>query len=173
MDIYKEFMIKQKRRPLPLVIAVSLWGLALVSTPFAVTLSLVTHGLSVPLCAALYYLAWRYTNETNVEFEYIFTNGELDVDKISGKQKRKRYITVAVSKFDICAKAEGEQFVRFEKDPSIKITFDASKGPDTSDRYYAVFHNKDGNRMLLLFSPAAELLELIRQYNPSRTVIEE
>ena len=170
MDIYKEYMVKQKRSAWIIAASVCLWGLAIACTPLAFTMSVVTYGLSVPFCAGIYFLAWWFTTNNNVEFEYIFTNGELDVDKISGKRNRKRYVTIAVSKFDVCERAEGERFENYQKDPSVKVRFDASKGPGTENRYYAVFLNKAGNRMLMLFSPTQELLENIKQYNPMRTV---
>ena len=172
MDIYKEYMVRQKRTPLTLVCVICLWMLAVSLTPFAVTMSIVTYGLSVPICAGIYYLAWWYTSNTSVEFEYIFTNGELDVDKISGKRKRKRYVTVAVSKFDVCEKAQGERFENYRKDPGLKVKFDASEGVGSENRYYAVFTNKAGNRMMMIFSPPLELLEDIKRYNPLRTVID-
>ncbi len=170
MDIYKEYMIKQKRTPLSLLGAISLWLLAVAFTPFAFTLSVFTYGLSVPLGIGFYVLAWWFTKNSSVEYEYIFTNGEMDVDRIAGRQVRKRFVTVQVSKFDICAKAQGEQLQKFQNDPSIKITFDASKGPGTDNRYFAVFTNKDGNKMLMFFTPPSGLLELIKTYNPQRTV---
>lgn len=172
MDIYKEYMVKQKRSTLSIAGSVCLWGLAVACTPLAFTMSVLTYGLSVPLCAGIYFLAWWFTTNNSIEFEYIFTNGELDVDKISGKRKRKRYVTISVSKFDVCEKAEGERFQNYQKDPNIKVKFDASKGAGTENRYYAVFTNKEGNRMLMLFSPASGLLEDMKRYNPMRIVID-
>ena len=52
------------------------------------------------------------------------------------------------------------------------MKFDASKGAGTENRYYAVFTNKEGNRMLMLFSPASGLLEDMKRYNPMRIVID-
>ncbi len=170
MDIYKEYMIKQKRSPLSLVGSVCLWLLAVAFTPLAFTLSIVTYGLSVPLGFGFYVLAWWFTRNSSIEYEYIFTNGELDVDRISGRRARKRFVTIQVSKFDICAKAQGEQLQKFLNDPAIRITFDASKGPGTDGRYFAVFTNKDGQKMLMFFSPPSALLEYIKTYNPLRTV---
>lgn len=45
------------------------------------------------LAAAALYGGYYLTTKLDVEYEYIFTNGEIDVDKITAQRSRKRLIT--------------------------------------------------------------------------------
>lgn len=48
------------------------------------------------LAAGAGFGTWWLVSNQYVEYEYLFTNGELDVDKIIGKRKRLRLLTVQV-----------------------------------------------------------------------------
>ena len=45
------------------------------------------------------YGTYFYVQNTDVEYEYTFTNGELDIDKIIAKKRRKSLVSVDISKF--------------------------------------------------------------------------
>lgn len=83
-----------------------------------------------------------------VEYEYIITNDEMDIDKIIGKRKRKRMITVEISRtmdflpisqcdnddFDVVVQASGGleehaccMFVEHSGYGKVKIVFDPDK----------------------------------------------
>lgn len=82
-----------------------------------------------------------------VEYEYIITNDEMDIDKIIGKRKRKRMITVDLKRvtdfaplpydkedFDVVVQASGGfegraycMFVEHSSYGNVKIVFDPNK----------------------------------------------
>ena len=49
--------------------------------------------IAIALIYGAFYLAQRF----NVEYEYIFTNGEMDVDKIIAQRSRKRLVTIKMN----------------------------------------------------------------------------
>ena len=47
-------------------------------------------GMLPMVIVLIFYIAYRINTSFDVEFEYILTNGELDIDKITHKRRRKR-----------------------------------------------------------------------------------
>jgi hypothetical protein len=103
----------------------------------------------------------------NLEYEYIVTNGEMDVDKIMGRRSRKRLLTVDCRNFDILAPYSPEFRAEYESQ-TIATTVDVSSHPEAPGRWFAIFHAKDGKRTLLIFEPNEKMLDAFRKYIRSK-----
>ncbi|MDR0326134.1 MAG: DUF6106 family protein [Oscillospiraceae bacterium] len=99
----------------------------------------------------------------NLEFEYIVTNGEMDVDKIMGRNSRKRIMTVDCRNFDILAPYKTDYRGEYESQ-AITTVVDVSSHTEAPGRWFAIFHAKDGKRTLLIFEPSERMLEAFRMY---------
>lgn len=111
------------------------------------------------------YFAWYFITGLNLEFEYIYTNGEIDFDKISAKRKRKRVLTVRVSAFEVFEKYDAEKIKNEQFDKKL----DLAKHILDENTYYALFRKKDGERCLLLFSPDERFVGLIEKQYKKRS----
>ncbi len=82
----------------------------------------------------------------NVEYEYIVTNNEMDIDKIIGRRKRKRMITVDLS--------QAEEFAAYppENDVDADATVHASSGLEKDAHYLLVKHSAYG-KVKVIFNP--------------------
>lgn len=161
-DTFIEQMVKRKNDAMIVgkKIAVVLIAVILFSLVFMLILSpLATVGLL--LGAGIIYGAWWFISSMNVEFEYIYTNGEMDVDKVMAKRKRKRLTTVRISSFDVFEPFDSDQYDSRKYDKVI----DAAAFPDDPGAWYAVYQNREGKQCCLVFSPNEALLkELQLQY---------
>ncbi|MBR7007391.1 MAG: hypothetical protein IKH90_01950 [Ruminococcus sp.] len=117
--------------------------------------------LAVFLGIMAIYLSFRLTKKLDVEYEYIFTNGELDVDKIIAKSKRKRLCTVKFN--SISAFGLWDDDMAVDEDSTIVLASDNSEG---AKEYFVDFKYKDYGDTTLFFSPNSELMELIIPYLP-------
>ena len=109
MDIYKEQLVVKKTtssdwvKRLAILIGTGILILGCVAVlPFSGQLWF----FPLLVICILIYAIFHYYPLLYVEYEYIFTNGEIDFDKILGRQTRKRLATVDVAFF--------EEFGRFE-----------------------------------------------------------
>lgn len=119
----------------------------------------------LPGMAAVIYGAIVLNRNFNVEYEYIFTNGELDVDLIKAKKIRKRLAGFPCARIELMASAENDQFLpEFESD-SVSQRFQAVYDPKAGGIYH-VLYTRDGEKLLLTFQPPAKLLSAMKQYNP-------
>ena len=98
-----------------------------------------------------------------VEFEYIVTNGIIDVDKISGRSKRKRLESLDCRNFEILAQMSEWHFKPYENFKFVK-TLDASSGEDNPNRYFAVCPAKQGGKMLFIFEPNEKMIDAFKIY---------
>ncbi len=94
------------------------------------------------------------------EFEYAFTNGELDIDKIIAKRKRKRLITV-----DIKGINDFGKYNDAPKAPSDTTIINAHDGT-SGNTYYADFRSQKYGITRLYFSPDEKTMSNINKYLP-------
>lgn len=106
----------------------------------------------------LYGGIWFISN-VNVEYEYIITNNELDIDKIIGRRKRKRMITIDLALCDDFAPYPAENEV------NVDATVHASSGSERNAHYLIAQHSSYG-KVMLIFNPNEKTREAIMQEIP-------
>ena len=98
----------------------------------------------------------------DVEYEYIYLNGEMDVDKIICRSERSRLLTVKAENF--------EQFGEYNDAAREKVdSYPANKRFDVRSNkgntlYYAIFNHKEYNKTLLIFEPDERILSDMKRY---------
>ncbi|MGN0650800.1 MAG: hypothetical protein ACI4KM_10215 [Oscillospiraceae bacterium] len=115
-------------------------------------LVLVAVGL---IAGTVYYISGAY-----VEYEYIITNDEMDIDKIIGKRKRKRMITIDLSGAEAFAPYPSEQDIKAD------ATVFASSGGE-KDAYYLVASHSSYGKVKVIFNPNERIRESIMQELPN------
>ena len=176
MDVYLERIVAKKKSLLQSILPFLYFAIAGVLTFMLFPVMMkqpILSSFSVLIIAALFYGAWYLSKKTNIEYEYILTNDELDVDKIFNKSTRKRILTVSVKKFDEMRPAKGKAFSDALSDSSYAVKLDASFGEGSEDRYYASFINKKDEKMLLVFNPTEQMLKNIKMFNPRNVFLDE
>jgi len=94
----------------------------------------------------------------NVEYEYVFTNGDLDIDIIYSKSRRKRLFSSHVNHFDIMCHVEDK--TRIGEFQSAQETKDYSSGTVTENTY-AFLTNHNGKRVKFIIEPNKKMLKAI------------
>ena len=117
--------------------------------------------LAVPAGLVLMGGIWLMGN-VNVEYEYIVTNNELDIDKIIGKNKRKRMITL-----DISSAVLFEPIAGCTEEIDADVTVHATTGLE-KDAYYLVIDSKDYGKVNLIFNPNEKMRGAIAQELPHK-----
>lgn len=98
---------------------------------------------------------------SNVEYEYTFTNGELDIDKIIAQTKRKPMISVQISKFTDFGKYD-ENTSEETEDMTVVMATDNI----VSKEYYADFPHEEFGSTRLIFCPDERMKENIVKFLP-------
>lgn len=165
MDIFLEYIVPRKKGAKEIIKTLaSVVGVLFLLTICTILMVTPFGGIAIPLFAAGVYGAYIIITNQNVEYEYIVTNGELDVDSIIHRRKRKRLISVHSRTFDLVAPCGDSEFAREENATFTKV-IDASSRMDNGKAYFAVF-SKDGMKIKLIFEPTEKMLDAFKMFVP-------
>ncbi len=158
---YVEQLVKQNMTGKTMAKIAGLAGLVLLS--FVVTL-LVPMLTILPIIAIIvvFYLGKRWSC---VEFEYIYFNGEVDIDRILGMEKRKRYISFNAKEMEILASTGSSALKAFENLP----LYDCSTNTDAHS--YEVVTTYKEKKVRIRFEPNQEILDGLRLYAPRKVML--
>lgn len=165
MDLFMEHIVKHKRQTKDyIIIALSvLLGLVLLLfSPIILTIQ-VLASLWLLVVAGIVFLVYYLVKRTDIEFEYILTNKELDIDRITAKSRRKRIFTIDFSTIDICApvSTHKSEFAR-----QVYKTIDCT-GMGVEEVYFVDITSETGTTRILI-EPPKEFIESVYKFNPSK-----
>ena len=137
--------------------------LSMISFTFCIT-NIKGFGLIMGfLCICiLVYFGYKLFMKLDVEYEYIYLNGEIDIDKIICRSERSRLITAKAVDF--------EQFGEYNEATKAKVDgMPVNKRIDvrsnkTDKLYYAVFNHREYKKTLLIFEPEERILEDMKRH---------
>jgi hypothetical protein len=172
MDTFLEYMVKQKTtgKSIALRILIVFGAILLSLILLVVSMLKALSAFSFFFWIAIFgviYGAWLLFRTFRVEFEYIVTNGEMDVDKILGQQKRKRLVSVNFRDMEIMAPMGGDHKQEFEN-TSIQKTIDASASKDEKGAFFIVATCKKVGRIRLIFTPDERILKSAQTVAPRK-----
>ena len=125
------------------------------------------------LIAGIWYGYYILVTRRRIEYEYILTNSEMDIDKIMAKRTRKRVASFDFKEAELvaCVKDNSHNHVMKNAENNIKV-LDYSGDSEHYDVYFADI-NLNGERRIILFRPTSKMLEGIKRFNPRNVHIME
>lgn len=98
-----------------------------------------------------------------VEYEYQFTNGEIDIEKILEMKKRRKVVTFNIKEVALIAQEDSHDVKDFSNKPSVIVKCFPST---TKSTVYVAMVTEGNTRMQLKFIPDEKFLEHCFKYNP-------
>ncbi|MDE6909920.1 MAG: hypothetical protein K2P44_05560 [Lachnospiraceae bacterium] len=143
-ESYKELLVKREKGAKEALIRIA----SVVFTVLLGILTLLTGNIylfvAVIVFGVLDYFVFQWTD---IEFEYLYLDKEISVDKIMAKTRRKKVTTIDVGKIEIMAPEKSHQLDSYRKRET-KVT-DLSAGHDLPEqKLYWVFY--EGNKKFLM-----------------------
>ena len=108
-------------------------------------------------------LLFMYKDRLRTEYEYTFTNGELDFAQVYNNKKRKNLGTMRVKNVDSFGPVESDHFRRIISMPGAKAK-NWFLNRDAKLHYF--YYVKDSKKNIIVFEPSAELVEYVKKYLP-------
>ena len=126
---------------------------------------LTVFAVAISVIAVTYF--WRRTAK---EYEYIFTDGQFDLDVIFDKNGRKRLLSFDCRELQLLAARDEETYRKvYERKYDLELdATDRSREPEGV--FVAIVKLRDGRSVKLSFQPDERLRKLFKRYAP-RTVI--
>lgn len=166
MDVFMEYLVKKRSSAVTTLLKVSI---ALLGGVLMLLLFILSFGLgslsviAVAAVVAVGYGGWYLLTGFNIEYEYSFTNGEIDIDKIIAQRKRKRLITVVCREVEAIGKYIASAHAHTEYKTKI---FACADEKDTEDTWYIVYNSVNFGKTLVVFTPPEKMLTAMRPFLP-------
>lgn len=148
-DFYTEQLIKKQTTGKDRMIKILLILLTVVSV---LIIFIFPFGIILPV--ALIALDVFMFQRMDVEYEYLFVNGDLDIDKIMHKTRRKRVCSVNINDVEILAPADSGDARQYQRAKTQDYT--SASG---SKNVYALVVNEKGVLKKILFEPNDSIVE--------------
>ena len=161
MDLFCEYLVK-KNSSSDTLKRIGLWVLCIALCLLIAYLSFAKFHIMISampiMIAAAIYGTVIYGKNFSLEYEYVFTNGVLDIDVIKGKSRRMSLISVP------CRSITSMGPLPKNYTSSHKVV-DAIYDDKRSGKYVLTFSNH-GTETDVLFQPPEKLLQNMKKYTP-------
>lgn len=154
MDTFKEQLIKIKSTPKTVILRILMWVAAIAVS--AVALMFLAQ-LAVIVAFFLFWGVIKLSRKLSIEYEYILTNGDLDIDKIMGQAERRRVCSIKCSDIESVGKYSD----------GMSLGQNAVFCCNTDDeRYYLRGHDSKGASVCVVIAPNEKMKEAIKAFIP-------
>ncbi len=137
---------------------IGFWSLSMIFSAFSV----ITLAITVIFCG-IAVLLFLFKDRLRTEYEYTFTNGELDYAKVFNNQKRKNLGTMRVKNVEAFGPVNSENFRKLINMPGMKRkNWFLNRGAVL----YYFYYQKDSNRTMIVMEPSDEMVSMIKKYLP-------
>lgn len=156
-ETYYEIMVKRKNSSGIKVAQMAMIVLAVLFGAMALIGVLWSLPVAVVCGAAYYFLSLR----NDVEYEYLYVDKELQIDRIHAKSKRKRMETLDLNQLDVLAPVRSHELDSYRNGNYTKA--DYTSGDETKDRYVLIITGKQ-----IMFEPSEEMVKTIKMFAPRK-----
>ena len=107
-DVYTEILVPKKKTAVDIFVKV----LLILATGAGIAAGVIVRPLFLIAAAVCLLLDFLVLPRLNVEYEYLYVNGELDIDKIFSMSTRKNVASYQISQLEIMAPAGSGRYLK-------------------------------------------------------------
>ena len=160
MDIFVEQIVKKEASGKTVALKALIGLGAAAICVISVFLMLIGFAIALFIALGALYGAYYLMTNLDIEYEYIVTNGEIDVDKIIAQRKRKRLLTVKAANFEHFGKLADAENIK----QGVTIINAEGTSANASESYYAEFTHPAYGNVRLVFTPEEKVIEALKPY---------
>lgn len=157
---YVEWLVKRKTPVYAVPAKIALAVVCMLSVLLALQTVLGVIIMTVAFVAT-YFLYQSFS----VEYEYLFADGGLRVDRIFGKARRKKAFECNKEDVQFTAPADSDSLKDYECSGMKVMDFTSGKG---ADHVYALIYQKGAEHGKVLFQPNEKMLAAMKRTFPSK-----
>ena len=157
-DIYIEQLVKRKNTKRTMLLRILLIIGAVATLP---TIVFSPFFIMAPIFLVL--MAVVYFKSTNVEYEYSYFNGSIEIDQIQAKQFRKKLVSIDLDEVEVVAPTGSLEIQQYRRLKKYNYS-SRRKGIPT----YQMAINHKGKRARIVFEPKEEILTEMKLVAPRK-----
>ncbi len=161
-DTYVEVMVDRKTSPILGAARIVLYALAVICFLAAFMVNGVLFVGAIAFAIIAYFVLPMF----DLEYEYLYIDKEISIDKIMSKEKRKNVYTVDLGRMELMAPAGSHELDSY-KARGIR-TYDFSSGNEGANVYSIVYESGKDGTVLVNIEPNEEMLRAIKNVFPRK-----
>ena len=165
-NLYSELLVKRERT---IKDSITKYGL-IVLTAIAVIAGLIITPLIWIAAVALGIACYFVIPKTDVEYEYLFINGDFDIDMIMSKTKRKKVKSFKLSESDLAEPLDSHRMDYYNGNQNMKVLDFSSGNPE--HKRFGVITRLDGNLCKIILEPDEALAQAMKNSAPSKVFLD-
>lgn len=181
MDIFMEYLVAKKKDTKDKLIIAGLIAagvvvsLAMFAAMLIVALAMAkaenqmgtfTFSIGFVLVLFMWYGVLLLISMRSVEYEYIVTNNELDIDKVMSKKGRKHLVTIDIHDASCVARIDDAEHNSVYKNPPPGVRVLDYSAHSANGYTYFIDVQIDGERTIVLFEPTGRMMDALWKANP-------
>lgn len=178
MDHFMEEVVTKKKRTVdeilyliswPALVLTAIMGLMMISSTLTAILNGIPFGQLIfglligLLNAGMAVFIFLFHDRLRTEYEYTFTNGDLDFAQVYNNKKRKSLGSLKIKNVEACGKVSGSAFQRYITMPGIQQT---RWFLNREAELYYFFFQKDSSKRIIICEPSEDMMAMVKQYLP-------
>ncbi len=160
-DIFEEATVS--RKPSGLMKALYVASIVIAVISFLLMLMVGVFGLLMTVIFGI--LAWWLKQNIQIDFDYSITNGEIDIARIRGSEKRKLVFAGLVDDIKVMAPAHTQPVIQYEQG-NMKTLDATSKNPEATVYTLIIKNQKTNEDTKIYWEPSEEMVEVLHRQNP-------
>ena len=108
--------------------------------------------------------AYFATMNANIEYEYLYLDREISVDKVMAKSRRKKANTFSIDQMEMLAPLNSHRLDSYRNQNTKTLDYSSGVAAQPEKRYMMIY---EGNRKVI-FEPNAELVKAIQSIAPRK-----
>lgn len=160
-DMYREILVKKKTPLVNKLLKGFLTVMTVLCVIFGMMIPLLLIG-AIVFGLLLVFVAPRL----DVEYEYLYVNGELDIDAIYSRQKRKKVGSYDVAEMEILAPAKSHALDSYLNKNGAKV-IDYTSGDENAKSYIMIF-NQDKGQVIIKVELDDAIINDVRRMAPRK-----
>ena len=160
-DYYTEQLVKRKTAGSVMLAKIALIALTVFSATLVFMMPLFIIAPVIMVCIDIFVF-----RNMDVEFEYLFVNGNLDIDKIMSKAKRKKIFEMTVNDLEILAPVGASELRQYQ---GLKVINYSSC--EAGAKLYEMIVIQKGSKKRIIFEPNSVILDGLRLMAPRKVFL--
>ena len=139
---------------------------ALISLPVLGLLLMPLLGMFGPLVVVILIMVdMFFFKRLDLEYEYVFYNGDLEIDKVMGREARKHLLSVNIKEIDVLAPTGAQEVLGYQHLKAIDYST-CTQGNQT----YEMVIPKGAEKVRIIFEPNEAMLKAMKDLAPRKVV---
>ena len=162
-DLYAECLVKKEKSTKDLLIKCGSIALVVILLWFSIFAMIFLLPVAIVAACLIYFFVFP---RTDIEYEYLYVNGELDVDVVLAKKKRKKVNTFDLNQTDLVAPLDSRRMEYYNGNTRLKV-LDYSSGNANAKRYGMITSANQQNCKVIL-EPDENMINMMKKTAPSK-----